>query len=147
MIIKRILQSVLLALSIGITPAISSDVSLVLTAEYSKMLTDKLMVSYVFTRRITRWETGEHIKVFTKPVNSIEHRAFLNQWLDMTISRYKRELDRQLYAGKTTNIKEVSSDEEMIIMVLNTPASIGYLNYGNIIMHGDDNIKILHNIQ
>lgn len=119
-----------------------SDVKLALPTEYNKLLMNRLMVSYIFTRKVTKWQTGEKITVFTKPINSIEHRDFLNQWLNMTTGKYRRELEGQVYAGRTTGVKEVNTDEEMMVMVMNTPASIGYLNYG-VILH-DKSIKIIN---
>ena len=119
-----------------------SDVQVVVPSEYNKLLRDKIMVSYIFTRKVTKWETGERITVFTKPLDSIEHRYFLNQWLNMTTGKYKRELEGQTYSGRATGVKEVSTDEEMMVMVMQTPASIGYLNYG-VILH-DKSVKIIN---
>jgi ABC-type phosphate transport system substrate-binding protein len=118
-----------------------SDVQIIIPSEYNKLLRDKLMVSYIFTRKVTKWETGEKITVFTKPLDSIEHRYFLNQWLNMTSGKYRRELEGQTYSGRATGVKEVNTDEEMMVMVIQTPASIGYLNYG-VILH-DKSVKII----
>ena len=139
----KILQILILSVFLVIPLHTSySDVQVVIPSEYNKLLRDKLMVSYIFTRKVTKWETGEKITVFTKPLDSIEHRYFLNQWLNMTSGKYRRELDGQIYAGKTTGVKEVSTDEEMMVMVMQTPASIGYLNYG-VILH-DKSVKIIN---
>jgi ABC-type phosphate transport system substrate-binding protein len=119
-----------------------SDVQVVIPSEYNALLRNKLMVSYIFTRKVVKWETGEKITVFTKPLDSIEHRYFLNQWLNMTSGKYRRELEGQTYSGRATGVKEVSTDEEMMVMVMNTPASIGYLNYG-VILH-DKSVKIIN---
>jgi len=94
----------------------------------------------MFTKRKTRWDTGELITVYIKPLNSIEHEEFVYSWLRMTSYRYKRLLEKQTYAGKSTGVIELVSDYEMVAALQAKPYSLGYLSNGNILFSGiDDN--------
>lgn len=108
----------------------TSDMELIYTQEYIKS---------IFTRRMTHWVTGERITVYTKPLNSIEHRNFLITWVGISAYRFKQLLNRQIYSGKNTSVKVVNSDVEMLLSLRATPHSIGYMSDASIICHIDKN--------
>ena len=88
---------------------------------------------HIFTRKQMFWSDGHKIKVFTKKTDSIEHKLFTMNVLNLTPYHYRTLLDSVIYSGSNTSVIEVSSDEEMILKVSSTPYSIGYLNYNTII--------------
>jgi len=101
------------------------------------VLTNRLAVQRIFTRKDTRWSDGSEIKVFIKPINSIEHSNFLISVLGISTFSYKRHLESQTYAGRTTSVMEVDSDEIMALKISQIPGSIGYINYAIIINNRD----------
>lgn len=123
--------------------AYSTDV--IANKQYSNNILTIESLFPIFTRKQKTWNTGENIIVYIKPINSFEHSIFLSEWLGVSRYRYKKILKRQLYSGKSNSVKEVISDEEMIIAVTTTPYSIGYLFDGTLIysyINNNENIII-----
>ena len=97
----------------------------------------------IFTRKRVFWSNGERIHVFTKPVNSVEHRMFLNQWLGISTYRYKKLLNVQKYSGRNTGVQIVNSDNEMVVSLKNTPYAIGYVGNGVIVQNIDGVLELM----
>lgn len=93
------------------------------------VMTDIFTVQKIFTRKITRWPSGQQIYVFTKPIKSIEHRDFVINTLQLTPYYFEQQLEEQTFAGRASSITEVPNDDLMRIKIENTPGAIGYLNY------------------
>ena len=87
----------------------------------------------IFTKKQKYWASGQKIVVYIQHINSIEHRIFLSEWLGISSYRYKKILKREVFSGNSHNVREVSSDDEMILSILTTPYSIGYLMNGQIL--------------
>ena len=101
----------------------------------------------IFTRKMIFFGNGKRIHVFVKPINSIEHNSFLFQWLGISTYRYKKLLNVQVYSGKNSNVKEVHSDAEMLMVLSSTPYSIGYMTNGDIVYnhgYGDGLMVIMY---
>ena len=97
----------------------------------------------IFTRKRVFWNNGNRIHVFTKPVNSVEHRLFLTQWLGISSYRYKKLLNVQKYSGKNSGVRIVFSDHEMMVSLLNTPYAIGYVGDGTIVQNIDGILELV----
>jgi ABC-type phosphate transport system substrate-binding protein len=98
----------------------------------------------IFTKRTQRWgDTGGKIVVFSRNLESLEHRNFVTSVLGMTHYRFMKHLKRQVYSGRSSNIQVVQTDSQMVDMVSNTPNSIGYLvDIGKVIINSTDGISI-----
>jgi ABC-type phosphate transport system substrate-binding protein len=96
----------------------------------------------IFTKKSKYWLDGSKIVVFIKPVNSIEHKYFVRDWLGVSPTRYKEMLESSVYSGEATNVTEVDSDEQMMIAISQTPNSIGYID-NKVLVRGERNVKIL----
>jgi len=83
----------------------------------------------IFTRKDNRWKDGHKITVFIKGQDSLEHRIFVMDILQLTPYKYHSIVDSVVYSGETTPPIEVATDSEMIDTLSKTPYSIGYLNY------------------
>lgn len=114
-----------------------------ITQEYQMHAFDKDTIVKIFTKKVTRWADGQLITVFIKPINSIEHKDFVQSWLNMSNSKYKQELEKQTYSGKSLSVVEVDSDAEMVLKISSTIGSIGYINYGVVI--NTKQLKVLSN--
>jgi ABC-type phosphate transport system substrate-binding protein len=93
------------------------------------LIMNRLAVQRIFTRKDTHWENGDNITVFIKPMDSIEHRAFVTDILNMTLYKYQKSLDTYTYTAKATSVHEVTNDDKMKIAIQTHPGSIGYINY------------------
>lgn len=89
----------------------------------------RLTVQQIFTRRITRWVNGDNITVFIKPMESIEHRNFVNNVLNMSLYTYQKKLEAYTQATRALPVIEVSSDQKMLNAIHKHPGAIGYVNY------------------
>lgn len=85
----------------------------------------------IFTRKTSRWGNGGEIRVYIKPMGSIEHRSFLSEVLCMTLYRYQKSLEVNTNTAGAITVVEVRTDAEMRAAVYSHPGAIGYLNYTN----------------
>lgn len=98
----------------------------------------------IFTRKQSHWSDGHKITVYTKVLNSIEHKMFAINILNLSLFKYKSLLDSSIYSGTNSSVIELSSDEEMMSKLSNTPYSIGYVNYHVIINDNTSLINVLY---
>lgn len=96
----------------------------------------------IFTKKHRYWSDGSRIIVFIKPINSIEHKFFVREWLGVSPTKYNEMLESSVYSGEATNVTEVTSDEQMMIAISQTPNSIGYID-NKVLVRGERNVKIL----
>jgi len=96
----------------------------------------------IFTRKTRYWPNGARIRVFAKPLNSIEHKYFVMSWLGVSTSKYRQLLEDSNSVDQGSKIQEVFSDEEMLLQVSITPNSIGYLD-NKLLVKGYSDIKII----
>lgn len=102
----------------------------------------RLELVRVFTRRNSHWIDGHKITVFIKDMNSLEHRLFTMDVLNISPYKYKTLVDSVVYSGENTPPIELSNDNEMMSKLLSTPYSIGYLNYTIVINLPNNIIQI-----
>jgi len=142
---SNVLRSVIFAISLTVIlwlhPVNAAD----LIHDKQANLTDYStgLLKAIFTRKRVFWSNGERIHVFTKPVNSIEHRIFLAQWLGITTYRYKKLLKVQLYSGKNSGVRIVNSDQQMMVSLLRTPYAIGYMADGTVIQNVNGELELV----
>lgn len=82
----------------------------------------------IFTRNRIWWPNSKKITVFTRQLDSVEHKLFVIDVLNLSPFQFRSRLDSVIYAGKNTPVVEVTSDEEMLLKLSLTPYSIGYVN-------------------
>ena len=93
----------------------------------------------IFTRKEMFWPSGQKISVFIKPVNSIEHKIFTINILNLSPYKYKNLTESVIYAGSNNPPTEIQTDEQMLSVLERTPNSIGYVNY-SIMFNKDDRL-------
>lgn len=106
------------------------------------LLLDNRQLADIFTRKQKYWEDGTKITVYIKPINSIEHKAFVVEWLQISHNSYRTKVDHEVYSGNNSGLIEVKSDEEMLIKVANTANSIGYID-NKLLLRGEKNVKVI----
>ena len=82
----------------------------------------------IFTARSSQWQEGSKITVFIQPRATSENNEFIDSYLGIQPSRFKELLAINKASGhRMPIIKEVASDEQVLVDVSLTPNSIGYV--------------------
>ena len=81
---------------------------------------------YAMQKRV--WSDNTPIKVFTLPNDSESHKEFVNEYLRMQPYQLDRLWNRLVFSGTGSKPEEVSSPQEMIEKVRETPGAIGYID-------------------
>ena len=84
----------------------------------------------LFTMRVLRWPDGQRVRVFVLPDSDTLHRSFAKQTLELYPRQLRRVWDRHLFSGAGAVPVTVSSAEEMLQRVSDTPGAVGYLPDG-----------------
>ena len=138
------MKLILMVIMFVVNTKLCSAADLILWKDHADIvLMDRYYVQKIFTRKIARWPDGRNINVYTKPINSIEHRDFVKSVLGISPFYYQQLLETQTYTGAASAITEVPNDDQMIMKVEQDPSAIGYLNYE--IFIGDKRVIIINN--
>lgn len=84
----------------------------------------------IFAMRIKQWPDGAPVKVFVLPDKADIHEAFCKEILRIYPYVLRDTWDRMVYTGAGQAPTRVSSAEELLVKVANTPGSIGYIEKG-----------------
>lgn len=79
-----------------------------------------------FTMRLKNWPNGLLTKVFVLPDNNPVHQQVTNEVLGLYPYQLRRVWDRQIFSGTGQAPVTVTSEQEMVRRVANTPGAIGY---------------------
>jgi hypothetical protein len=82
----------------------------------------------IFSRKRISWPNGKKIVVFTRRLDTIEHKMFVIDVLNLTPFQFKSKLNDVIFSGQNTPVVETTSDEDMLLKISMTPYSIGYIN-------------------
>lgn len=127
---RSILTTLVFILIINIPTRTNAATNILVWREYNNLIVlDRTSLQKIFTRKVTRWPDGRNITVFIKPINSIEHKAFITNILQMRPFMYQQMLEQQIYSGKASSVVEINNDSQMIFKIESTPGSIGYIDY------------------
>ena len=85
-----------------------------------------LLRIYAMQKRL--WSDNTPVRVFTLPNGSDIHKKFVAKYLHMQSYQLDRLWHRLLFSGTGSIPEEVSSMEQMIEKVKNTPGAIGYID-------------------
>ena len=101
---------------------------------------DKELIGRIFLAKVTRFPDG----TIVHPVNLVQgddiREAFNRDYLAKTESQLSRYWSRLRFSGKASLPREVSSVEEMKVLIANDSTLIGYIDS----MDVDDRIKVVH---
>ncbi len=111
------------------TSSLSASDIIIWREDLDTITIDRYSLQKIFTKKQSRWPNGLPIRVFIKPMDSVEHRDFVTNILGISIFTYQQLLDAQVYSGRSYSVVELPTDEQMIMNVEKTPGAIGYINY------------------
>ena len=80
----------------------------------------------IFAMQLHVWSNGRKIHVFVLSDDDPIHRKFIKTKLHMFPHQFRRIWDRLIFSGTGRAPRQVSSPEEMLEKIINTPNSIGY---------------------
>jgi ABC-type phosphate transport system substrate-binding protein len=96
----------------------------------------------IFSLKCRYWDTGEKIKAVLMPWRSIEHKNFLKDILRINPKIFRADLEESFNNSCPANFKKVYSSLEMMQVIKNDKAAIGY-GEGYMIMSDGDSLKII----
>lgn len=108
------------------------------SSEQSQILQKTLRA--IFGMRLQRWADGNSVTVYVLKDTHELHRGFCHKILKMLPYHLRRNWDRLSFSGTGQAPIQVSSEEEMLTKVANTPGAIGYLSREHI----DATVSVLH---
>ncbi|MDR4516740.1 MAG: substrate-binding domain-containing protein [Nitrosomonas sp.] len=81
----------------------------------------------IFSMRLRTWPNGVIIKVFVLPDDHKLHHEFSKEKLSLFPYQLRQSWDRLVFSGTGQAPTTVSSNEDMLSRIMNTPGAIGYL--------------------
>lgn len=81
----------------------------------------------IFSMRVRTWPNGVIIKVFVLPDDHKLHHEFSKEKLSLFPYQLRQSWDRLVFSGTGQAPTTVSSNDEMLNRIMNTPGAIGYL--------------------
>ena len=81
----------------------------------------------IFGMRLHTWPDGTAIRVFVMPDDAPLHGTFSKEKLNVFPYQLRSAWDRLVFSGTGQAPDTVTSSEEMLARVANTPGAIGYL--------------------
>lgn len=85
------------------------------------------------------WADGTKIRVFVFPDDNALHQSVAKEKLNVFPYQLRANWDRLVFSGTGQAPIQVSSNEEMLERIANTPGAIGYLWKANI----NENVHVL----
>ena len=99
----------------------------------------RIMLSSIFSMRLTAWPDGTAIRVFVLPDDNQLNSVFCKQILRLFPHQLRISWDRLVYSGTGQAPVVLNSTQEMESRIATTPGAIGYLPKET----KDDNVAIL----
>lgn len=83
----------------------------------------------IFCGELTEWPNGEPIYIVMYKPTSTQHKVFIQDQLRITLSEYKRRMDRskKIDPFLESRIVYVDSEEDMVKQLLRNEYAIGYI--------------------
>ena len=93
----------------------------------------------IFSMHKKTWADGTKIRVFVFPDDNALHQSVAKEKLNVFPYQLRANWDRLVFSGTGQAPIQVSSNEEMLERIANTPGAIGYLWKANI----NENVHVL----
>lgn len=124
--IKTILYCILLLLVIGKAYG-NGHYGIVIHPEVNQETVSVNVLRAIFSMRLKTWPDGKLIKVFVLPDDHPLHHDFAKEKLSVFPYQLRSTWDRLVFSGTGQAPTTVSSNEEMLSKIMDTPGAIGYL--------------------
>lgn len=115
----------LLCLILAASPVAAAEV--IAHPGYSGSDISRPLLRGVFGMRVRAWPDGTPVRVFVLDDGHAVHQDFAKSVLQIYPYQLRQNWDRLLYSGTGQPPVEVSSEEELLRRVAETPGAIGYV--------------------
>lgn len=136
--IKAFLCLILFFLMIGKTHA-SEHYKVIVHPDVGLESVTANVLRAIFSMRMKTWQDGKLIRVYVLPDDHELHQTFTKETLNVFPYQLRSTWDRLVFSGTGQAPTTVSSNEEMLQKIANTPGSIGYLET----IYLNDDVKVL----
>ena len=124
------LQATILSLVLVIALPVAASVSVIVNASVAQNSLSRTDLRQIFTGHRQFWGDGSKIRVFVLDSNAPQHKAFCREQLKMFPYQLERLWNQITYSGQGEPPVRLTSQQELINAVLNTPGAIGYAEDG-----------------
>jgi len=125
MIAKRVIATTLLCLSmIGLA---SADLLVIVHPDNTNKI-DVKFVKNLYLGKETRFDNGDDAEPLMLDDNSELSEIFLKEIVNQKPVQFKRLWSKSLFTGKGTPPKVLTSDQEMMQLVMSNPSMVGYID-------------------
>ena len=100
---------------------------------------DKAFIKKAFVGKVKSFDNGDGIIAINQESGNKPTEEFNEKILNKSASQLKAYWSKQLFTGKGTPPKEVSSNEEVIQLVASNPNFIGYVDASQV----NDSVKVI----
>lgn len=116
----------LLALALGWAPT-ASPAEVIANAAYPDDAISRPLLRGVFGMRVRAWPDGTAVRVYVLADDNPVHQEFCKGVLRMYPYQLRHNWDRLMYSGTGQPPVTVTSEEELLLRVAETPGAVGYL--------------------
>jgi len=87
----------------------------------------KQQMKSIYLGQQTHWSNGKLIKIYKLPSKHKTHHSFVKNILGIYPYQYNRRWQKLVFSGFAVKPYEVSTEQELLKAVANTPNAIGYI--------------------
>lgn len=135
----KILRIFFATLVIISSSSANADLAIIVHPDYAGGDLTEDMVRSVFLNLTNDFPSGHKARPANHREGSPDRKHFFEYVLKMSESRHKRHWARKQSVGKNSKPNELSSHEEVLKWVANTPLGITYINQNKV----NDSVKVL----
>ena len=108
-------------------PARAQSIEIIVAPERKDVTIDRKLLLSIYLGRVTSWQDGTPIRVFTLPDSHPLHEQFVRQQLGTYPYVLRSTWDKLVFTGTGFAPTVVTTEQEMRRRVEQTPGAIGYL--------------------
>lgn len=121
-----------------LSASVNAEISVVVHPSNNAEIT-KDVVSQLFLGKTKNFPDGTSAVPIGQDVNSAATSAFNERVINRSPSQVKAYWSKQIFSGKGTPPKSVSSDEDVLELIANNPNLIGYVDSGK----ANDKVRVV----
>ncbi len=122
----RLLNKLIILLFLFVSGAYGKGLTIITNASVNQTAFSQSEIRQIFSARKQFWNDGTRITVYVMDPNSVQHKQFCKEKLNMFPYQLERLWNQITYSGQGDPPLFLNSQEALINAVLNTPGAIGY---------------------
>ncbi len=122
----RLLNKLVILLFVFVSGANGKGLTIITNSSVNQTTFSQSEIRQIFSARKQFWNDGTRITVYVMDPNSVQHKQFCKEKLNMFPYQLERLWHQITYSGQGDPPLFLNSQEALIKAVLNTPGAIGY---------------------